>query len=322
MNRLEPLRFRPDLRKKIWGTHDLRPFFGKVEHRVGEAWCLHDGSKVQQGPLQGRSVTSLVLDYGKRLMGLSWDLATHAVPASTRASFPILGKILFASGQLSIQVHPDDSRALQNDGSRGKTELWYVIDARPGAELGLGTTVRLDRSQLVEVSTDGSIDRHVHWVPAVKGQCVIVPAGTVHSARHGVLLCEIQQNSDVTYRFYDHGRKGLDGRPRPLQLNRAVKAADTGSRPLVTTPQISNNHPCRVARLGQCRQFGAELLSWDRPFLYSPDARRCHLLVFVRGMGSLNAVPFEAGDAFLVPAEAARFPVDGDRAQAVRAYVP
>ena len=329
MNRLEPLRFRPSLREKIWGSHDLAPVLGEVRLRIGEAWCLHDGSEVAQGTLRGESVASLVVDYGERLMGPAWNptpFASAKGSASVRAArwgaFPILGKLIFAAGRLSIQVHPDDEQAWHREGCRGKTELWYVVDAKPGAELGLGTTESVDHARLAKASSDGSIERLLRWVPARKGQCVMVPAGTVHSARNGVVLCEIQQNSDITYRFYDYRREGLNGRPRELQVQRGIESADTGSRPEVAQARVTGNGACRVAKLGQCRHFAAELLSWDRPFLYTPDAQRCQLMVFVRGVGSLNAVPFEAGDAFLVPAEAARFPVDGDRAQAVRAYLP
>ncbi len=329
MNRLQPLRFRPSLREKVWGTHDLAPVLGESQRRIGEAWCLHDGSQVSEGTFGGQSVKSLVGDYGRRLMGSSWNLMpSHPLKGSASGresrwgAFPILGKLIFAAGRLSIQVHPDDERAGRRDGSRGKTELWYVIDARPGAELGLGTKEPLDRAGLAEASLDGTIERHLRWVPARAGQCVLIPAGTVHSVRNGVVLCEIQQNSDLTYRFYDYGRAGLDGRPRTLQVQPGIDAADTGSRPELKRPRVTEGGPFSVAKLGQCQHFAADLLSWDRPFLYLPDAQRCHLLIFVRGVGSLNAVPFEAGDAFLVPAEAARFPVDGDRAQAVRAYAP
>lgn len=329
MTRLEPLRFRPSLREKVWGTNDLAPVLGRTRRRIGEAWCLHDGSEVAEGTLRGHSVASLVARFGERLMGPAWNPASFGrtpgpAAAGDRipAAFPILGKLLFAAGQLSIQVHPDDEQARALEGTRGKTELWYVVDARPGAELGLGTVDDLDRNRLAEASLDGGIVRLMRWVPARKGQCVLVPAGTVHSIRNGAVLCEIQQNADITYRFYDHGRRGLDGRPRQLQIPQAVASADTGSRPEVSRPQPVGGGPCRLAKLGQCRHFAVELLSWDRPFLYSPDPRRCQLLVFVRGIGSLDAVSFEAGDAFLVPAEAARFPVDGERAQAVRAYLP
>ncbi len=326
MNRLEPLRFRPSLREKVWGAHDLGPVLGKSIRPVGEAWCLHDGSEVANGPFRGRTLASLVSVFGHRLMGRVWG-RTHPVGSRTgsghrQGTFPILAKLIFAEGRLSVQVHPGNEWAQRIEGTQGKTELWYVVDAKPGAELGLGLSGDMDAEQLASASHDGSIERLLRWVPARPGTCVLVPAGTVHSARRGVVLCEIQQNSDVTYRLFDYRQHGLDGQPRPLQVRHGVQAANTASRPDPALPRAVADRPCRTAKLAQCLHFAADLLDWDSPFLYTPDPQRCQLLVFVRGMGSMNAESFVAGDAFLVPAEAARFPVDGDNALAVRAYLP
>ena len=330
MNPLDPLKFRPSLREKVWGTHDLAPMEVRSERRIGEAWCLHDGSEVAEGPLKGRSLASLVSEFKDRLMGASWRPAVFygrgglgsrlGLPAG---SFPIVAKLLFGADRLSIQVHPDDRHAGRLENGRGKTELWYVAHAGPEARLGLGTLEDLTPEQLAKAAIDGSIEDRLRWVPAVDGQCVIVPAGTVHSIRGGAVLCEIQQNSDITYRLYDYGRKGLDGKPRPLQLGRAVEVADTKSRPELVRPQALEARPRRVEKLGACRYFRADLLTWDsQPFIYLPDPKRCQAIVIVSGFGALNGIPFEAGDAFLIPAECPRFPVDGWEVKAVRAYLP
>ena len=330
MNRLEPLKFRPSLREKVWGTRDLAPLNGgPSKRRIGEAWCLHDGSEVAHGELKGRSVTWLVKEYGERLMGASWRPSVfhgQGGPGSRlglrRDSFPIVGKLLFGEDRLSIQVHPDNASAKRLEGAWGKTELWYVTAASPGAELGLGTLESLEPHRLVKAAVDGSIEGRLRWIPARPGQCVLVPAGTVHSLRGGVVLCEIQQNSDITYRLFDYRQTGLDGRLRPLQIERAVEVANTHSRPEPRRPRMEAVKPCRTMHLGRCPYFVAELLRWKSPFLYSPDPRRCQLLLIVRGFGSLHGIPFDAGDAFLIPAECARFPADGWKAQAVRAYLP
>lgn len=329
MNRLEPLKFRPSLREKVWGTHDIAPLSGPSGRRIGEAWCLHDGSKVAHGPLEGRSVMSLVREFGERLMGACWRTAVFhgrnglgtrlGLP---RDSFPIVGKLLFGAGRLSIQVHPDNSNAQRLEGATGKTELWYVTATEPSAQLGLGTLDRLEPDQLAEAATTGTLERQMRWLPARPGQCVLLPAGTVHSLRGGAALCEIQQNSDITYRLFDYRQTGLAGQLRPLQIERAVEVANTASRPEPRRPRFRTTDPCRTMHLGRCPYFNAELLSWSSPFLYTPDPRRCQLLVIVQGFGSLQGIPFDAGDAFLIPAEGARFPVDGWKAQAVRAYVP
>lgn len=329
MTRLEPLKFQPSLREKVWGTNDLAPVLGTVERQIGEVWCGHDSAFVADGPLAGRTLASLLVEFGDRLMGPSWISSVFHRPDSPGGfsgirsrTFPISGKLLFCHGNLSIQVHPNDAHARRLEGCLGKTELWYVIAARRGAHLGLGVTERSTPEQLAGAAASGEIERLVRWVPARPGQCVLLPAGTVHSAGGGVVLCEIQQNSNLTYRLYDYRRRGLDGLPRRLQIEQAVQVADTESRPSATRPQLLSDGACRVERLGRCPYFAADLLSWEQPFLYTPNSRRCQLLVCIRGLGSLNTVPFQAGDAFLIPAEAARFPVDGQEAQAVRAYWP
>ena len=314
MNRLEPLKFRPSLREKIWGTQDLRPVLGRVDGRTGEAWCLYDGSEVVHGPLTGRRIDSLIAEFGGRIMGTGW-----AGSRGDGARLPIIAKLLFCTGNLSIQVHPD---ARQSENRQGKTELWYVVAAKPGARLGLSLDMKLKPEQLAGAAKDGTIDRLMNWVPAHPGECVLLPAGTLHSAGGGTVLCEIQQNSDVTYRLYDYDRSDFNGRLRTLDVDRAITAVDLRSRPAPRVPQLMDDGNCRVESLGKCPYFVAELLSWDSPYIYMPDRRRIHLLVCVRGYGSMAGISFEAGDAFVVPAEAARFPVDGIEVQVVRAHVP
>lgn len=329
MTRLEPLKFRPSLHEKVWGTHDLRPVLGPASSRIGEAWCLHDGSVVASGPHAGRTVDSLIREFGSRVMGPSWQGSQRTVPDGSRSSasdvkraLPIAAKLIFGSDDLSIQVHPDDRAARMAEGQTGKTELWYVIAAEPEALLGLGLDTPLNPKQLKWEATNGSIERCMRWVRARQGDCVLVPAGTVHSAGRGVVLCEIQQNSDITYRLYDYRRKGLDGQLRAVHVDRAVEVARVASQPEPRRPKLISEFPCRVESLGRCPYFVAELLRWERPFIYTPNQRRAEILIFIRGHGAVNAVPFISGDAFLIPAEAARFPVDGIEAQAVRAYLP
>lgn len=328
MNRLEPLKFRPELREKIWGTKDPAPIFERQERRIGEAWCVHNGSTVASGPLEGRTVRSLVQEFGARLMGPSWSAAVKPPHANLayqdmpRSEFPVLAKLLFADDQLSVQTHPDNDMAQAAGHERGKTELWYVVASRPGGRLGLGLLEPLDTEQLVRAAESGAVADQLRWVPAVPGECVLVPAGTVHCAGNGVVLCEVQQNSDITYRLHDYGRPGLDGKPRELQIKSAVAATKPYVRPVPALPQEITSSPCLVERLGRCSSFVAELLSWEHPFVYSPDPRRCQLLACVRGAGTLNGMPFSAGDAFLIPAESSRFHVDGGEVQAVRAYLP
>lgn len=319
MTRLEPLKFLPSLREKVWGSTDLRSVMAvTADSRIGEAWSPHSGSEVAEGPLQGRTADSLLAEYGNRIMGPAWRQRA----AAGDRTLPITCKLLFASEYLSIQVHPDDRRARSIGARSGKTELWYVLEANERGRLGMGLESALDSAALARAAADGSIRNEMRWLPARAGDCVMVPAGTVHCVGGGVVLCEVQQNSDVTHRLFDYERPGPNGKPRALDIPNAVAAADVGSRPEPGRPRPLRDGPCRVRKLGQCRHFAAEVLAWDSPFIYTPDRRRGQILLILRGCGSVNQLAFEAGDSFLIPSEAARFPVDGVGAEAVRAYVP
>ena len=148
-------------------------------------------------------------------------------------------------------------------------------------------------------------------------------AGTLHALGAGVVICEIQQNSDVTYRLYDFGRVDGGGRPRPLHVDRAAQVADVRLRPSSAAAEASTaGGVCRVERLARCRYFAGERLSWDAGFEYRPDPQRVHILIVLEGSGSLNRTPFQPGDCFLIPAEAAPFLVAGRGVRAIRAFVP
>lgn len=319
MTRLEPLKLGPSFRRKIWGSTDLAPLFGKSAEPVGEAWYTHEQNAVVEGPLAGRAIGSLLSEYGSRLMGAG--SRTNGGFAENAPYFPILVKLLFPAQPLSVQVHPDDAYALAHENGPGKTEMWHVLAARPDARIALGLVEDLPPDALARAARAGEIERYLRWVPVCAGQTVLVPPGTLHALGPGVSICEIQQNSDVTYRLYDFGRLGADGRPRPLHIDRAAGAADARLRPSPTAAECIADGGCRVERLAQCRYFAGERLSWDAGFVYRPDAERVHALLVTEGKGTLNRAPFAPGDCFLIPAEAAPFAVEG-RGRAVRAFVP
>lgn len=321
MTRLEPLKLGPSFRRKIWGSTDLTPLFGKADGPTGEAWYTHERNSVVEGPLEGRTIGSLLREYGGRLMGAG-TRADGGFGSGKRAYFPILAKLLFPAQNLSVQVHPDDAYAFAHEDGPGKTEMWHVLAARPDARIALGLIEDLPPDALTRAARGGAIEQYLRWVPVRAGQTVLVPPGALHALGPGVVICEIQQNSDVTYRLYDFGRVVAGGPPRPLSIDRAVRVADVRLRPSPTDAECVAEGRCRVERLAQCRYFAGERLSWDAGFEYRPDAERVHVLLVTEGAGTLNRAPFRPGDCFLIPAEAAPFEVEGRGARAVRAFVP
>lgn len=232
------LAFKPVLRSNIWGG-DLLPRIkglGEVGTPVGESWEVSAmpgfESVVQGGPLEGLSLPELCRRYGADLLG------TESV-ARYGLRFPLLVKFIDAHRDLSLQVHPDDATAARLHGSdAGKTEMWYVVDARPGASVTLGFQKGVSRAQFEAAAGSEAMLELVERFATEAGSAFMIPAGTLHSVGAGNLLAEIQQSSDLTYRVYDYGRAGSDGCPRPLHIAEAIEATrlDEG-RALVLCPR-------------------------------------------------------------------------------------
>jgi len=201
-----------------------------------------------------------------------------------QADIPLLVKLIFTSDRLSVQVHPNDEFATAHEKSRGKTEMWYVMRADPGARIAVGFRESISRERLRESSLSGEIEQLLNWVDVEAGDAFFIPAGTVHAIGGGLALCEIQQNSDVTYRLYDYGR------PRELHLDKAIQVAFTEA-----------SAPKSVMLPIDCPYFHTELAHSALNLLYKPERERFHVLIFVGGMGNIGGQPFREGEAWLVP---------------------
>ena len=217
-----PLSFEPVYKDYIWGGRNLGTKLGRniPPGIVAESWEVaahpHGQSKVASGPLAGYSLAALNEHLGERLMG----------QAAGSPDFPLLVKLLDATRWLSVQVHPDDTYAHQHAGESGKTELWVILHAEPGAELIYGLKAGVDRQQLTQAAAEGDIEPLLHRVSIRAGDAIYLPAGTVHALGPGAIVAEIQQNSDTTYRLYDWGRTGTDGNSRPLHVRQALEVID------------------------------------------------------------------------------------------------
>jgi len=192
---------------------------------------------------------------------------------------PLLIKLIFTSERLSIQVHPADGE----DGPRGKTEMWHILEAEPGATIALGFREPITRERLVESARSGEIEQLVKWIPVKAGDTFFTPAHTVHAIGPGLVLCEIQQNSDVTYRLYDYGR------PRELHLDKAAAIADLGVHPGAVPGGIVRS-----------KFFVTEPVAMDAGEERCVEPRECHLWICVAGQGSIDGAPFGPGEVWQV----------------------
>ena len=222
------------------------------------------------------------------------------------ADLPLLVKFLFTTGKLSVQVHPDDAFAAAHENSLGKTEMWYVLRADPGAQIAMGFREPITRERLRESALSGEIEKLLHWVDVKLGDAFFIPAGTVHAIGAGLALCEVQQHSDITYRLYDYGR------PRELHLEKAVQVAST-----------SANDGKPVSLPIDCKYFHTEMARITTPIEYPPARDRFHLLIFISGSGTIAGQSFREGETWLVPAGAGMFSIRPDEpTKFLRTWVP
>lgn len=223
MRKLYPLLFQPNLHSIVWGGHKLQPFKGleTTAEPIGESWEVSavpsSPSIISNGEWAGRDIISVVEEMPAHILG-------GKVAKKYGKKLPLLVKFIDAEKDLSIQVHPDDEMANRVHGKFGKTEMWYVIDATPGSYLYSGFKDRITREEYKRRIADGSICDVLARHEVKAGDVFYIPAGRVHAICGGILLAEVQQSSDVTYRIFDYNRPGMDGKPRELHTELAAEA--------------------------------------------------------------------------------------------------
>jgi mannose-6-phosphate isomerase len=250
--RLYPLRFQPIYRNYPWGGRRLETVLGKnlgAGEHFAESWEIvdrgEDQSRVACGPLQGTPLGELVRSRGAELLGQHHP----------QSRFPLLFKFLDAQRSLSVQVHPDDEQAARLDPpDLGKTEAWVVLHAEPGSAIYAGLKRGFDRAALEREVSRGTTELCLHRFESAPGDCVYIPAGTVHALGAGLLVAELQQASDTTFRLFDWNRVGADGKPRPLHVPEALATINYAQGPVTPqTPQPTGD-PGRE-RLVECEKF-------------------------------------------------------------------
>ena len=235
-------------------------------------------------------------------IGEVWYLAERELP--------LLVKLIFTSERLSVQVHPDDGE----DGPRGKTEMWHILAAEPGASIALGFRQPITRQRLLESTRTGEIERLLHWIPVKPGDTYYTPAHTVHAIGGGLVLCEIQQHSDVTYRLWDYGR------PRELHVDKAVRISDLGVHPGAARPEPLGNG-CDL--LVRSRHFVTESVRLDPGAAITPVPGPSQLWICLEGRAVIGSEPVRPGEVWLLPNEAQQPLVRAETpAHFLRTYVP
>ncbi len=302
MPALYPLRFEPVFRRYLWGGRRLGTLLGKsigAGHDYAESWEIvdrgADQSRLISGPLAGTTLSELVSRQGAEIFGRHHP----------QSRFPLLFKLLDAQQMLSVQVHPNDDQAAQLiPPDLGKTEAWVVLAAAPGSVIYAGLKSGIDRVAFEQENTRGTCHLCLHRFEPLAGDVVFLPAGTVHALGAGLLIAEIQQSSDTTFRLFDWNRVGPDGQPRPLHVEQALSVIDWDRGPVHPQTPATTRRP-NVEQLVACDKFVLDRWRVDRPEPLGGDDR-FHLISIVEGELDLVGDPADRsvrkGDTVLLPA--------------------
>lgn len=313
---MEILKLHPCGKDYLWGGTRLRDEYGKKIDLtpLAETWecSVHpDGSSViANGKFKGQKLSTVLKQYPEYL--------------GTKVEYgelPVLVKFIDAQKDLSVQVHPDDAYANEHEGDNGKTEMWHVIDAEAGASLIYGFRHKVTEGILRKAVETGTLDKHLQKVEVHKGDTYFVPAGTVHGIGAGILIAEIQESSNVTYRVYDYNRVDKNGHKRELHFDKAVQVMNMDVAPdIQQNPRLVRYYPgCSREQLCRCKYFETERIQITKGFSFSVREESFQVLVCLDGYGQVEAMDTDQrpmrlckGETIFLPAGLGRCQVVGD----------
>lgn len=309
---MTPFLLTPPIKDYIWGGTRLRDEYGKESSlpRLAESWelsCHPDGeSVVSGGEYDGVKLSELTAMHPE-ILGKNCERFS---------GFPILVKLIDAKEDLSVQVHPDDEYACKNENDSGKTEMWYVVDAQPGAELIYGFREKLTKEELCRAVKENTLMDTVNRVPVKKGDVFFIKPGTLHAIGGGIVIAEIQQSSNITYRVYDYGRTGDDGKPRELHIEKALDVINTEPMDCHRPVYGIELDGVVIQLLADCEYFNVnrERIMTEAQ-LYADESSFSHVLV-IGGSGELTSdgctVPLDTGTSVFVPAGSGDYVIKGN----------
>ena len=292
----------------LWGGNRLVDEFGKKSAGAvtAESWELscYPGceSVIENGEYAGKTLTDYIIENGKKVLGKNCEKFEN---------FPILIKFIDARKDLSLQVHPSDDYALKNEGQYGKTEMWYIIDAKDNAFLYYVFNREISKEEFCERIENNTLTEVLNAYPVSKGDVVFIEAGTIHAIGEGILLAEIQENSNVTYRVYDYGRRDKDGNLRELHIIKALEVTN-----LFPAKKVSRPEP----HIGNCKYFTVDKVNLSgkisKKLCGTVDETSFLHMLFLSGEGKIKNgnedVKFKKGDSFFLPAGDGNYEISGE----------
>ncbi|MBR1739350.1 MAG: mannose-6-phosphate isomerase, class I [Ruminococcus sp.] len=310
----------PAFKDYIWGGTRLRDEYGKKcdYDKVAESWelsCHKDGpSVVASGEYEGLTLEEYIEKVGKQTLGKNCERFEN---------FPILIKLIDAKDNLSVQVHPDNEYALRVEGEYGKTEMWYVVDCDEGAELLYGFKKEISKEEFARRIADNTLLEVTNNVPVHKGDVFFIRSGTLHAIGKGILIAEIQQNSNTTYRIYDYGRVGKDGKPRELHVEKALDVTKLAPAENYPAPDTEEHEGYTSKVMASCEYFTASVLDIKDKAVLCADESSFNSLLILEGEGTVSGdetVAFKKGDSIFISAGTGDYTVNG-RCKAVLSRV-
>ena len=299
---MEPFLLTPPIKDYIWGGTRLRDEFGKKSslERLAESWelsCHKDGeSIISSGRFEGMPLSEFI------------KLNPEAVGKDFRSedTFPVLVKLIDAKDDLSVQVHPADDYAMRVEGQYGKTEMWYIVDCDEGAELIYGFRSRISREEFRKAVENNTFLEYVNRVPVKKGDVFFIPPGTLHAIGKGMLIAEIQQSSNVTYRVYDYGRVGADGKPRELHIEKALDVTIPDVPEYKVENHLKNTYGMKTDVIRRCRYFYVLKLECSGSYELRENTDSFMHLLVIEGEGEVvyegGSISVNKGSSVFVPA--------------------
>lgn len=305
------LKLTPAFKDYLWGGTRLRDDFQKDcdFDKIAESWelsCHKDGpSTISNGEFKGLTLSEYIEQAGKSVLGTDCEKFDN---------FPILIKLIDAKDNLSVQVHPDNEYALRVEGEYGKTEMWYIVDCDEGATLLYGFKDTISKDEFAQRIADNTLLEVTNAVPVKKGDVFFIQAGTLHAIGKGILIAEIQQNSNTTYRIYDYGRVGKDGKPRELHVEKAKDVTDLCPAKAYPETPIEQKDGYTSKLLSSCDYFTTYAIDVESKAVLEADEKSFVSLLILEGDGKVigdDTVEFRKGDSIFVPAGTGKFAVDG-----------
>ena len=300
MEKLYPFELSYVLKSPVWSGTRLGREWGKGDGSpVGESWelCVRrdDCNTVSNGCFAGRSLAELIREYGRQITGADFGAD----------DFPLLIKLIDAAADLSVQVHPDDEYSARVENDRGKTEIWCVLSADEGSRMAIGLKDGVGKDELRAALESGNAEAMLNYVDVKAGEVYFIPSGLCHAIGKGILVAEIQQNCDLTYRLYDYGRLGNDGKPRELHIDKGLAVIKSFDADEIAAQRFSRADSITDGLIAHCEYFKVERISVDGVTKIDTDMRMLHLLA-IDGEGAIvyggTEYPLKKGSSYLLPA--------------------